>query len=501
MNRSPEHRVIVFLAEDYINSLNQMAEADSDSVLAAARVFARKTAGIEQLRIISRGSDLNPAIAGVFEAEIEKTEQSESGFILDLFQQQSDIKTVTVFHGIYPLYDSGITGRIASVCDRYSADFAYGENLPPGICPVIYGRELLRHELKTEGTLYRQILDDINRYHIEIHYELPDLRMLRLDFSCADRRSLARTARLLDKVDEYADIEPQLQKDPALLFSFPSYIQIELTGHTDHPFIYGPYSAVEAPAARFSQQHLNKVLQFAREGFDDTSLCFSGPGEPLKHPQFADFVRQVRSEKSIASLVIETDGTELGQYTDLLAEKQPVPLYLMIQVPSFDNWQKMRQSQISSADFKKQLLETIYKLCSLDETFKERIYIEIPKITDNENELESMYDTVQQAGVQFLLQKFNSYIGLLPEKRVSDMTPLERSFCWHLRRDLFIRPDGSVAFCKQDVRSAALRGNLDKDELSEIWSRQKSDWQNDYRGDYPQVPDCAACDEYFTFNL
>jgi radical SAM protein with 4Fe4S-binding SPASM domain len=82
------------------------------------------------------------------------------------------------------------------------------------------------------------------------------------------------------------------------------------------------------------------------------------------------------------------------------------------------------------------------------------------------------------------------------------MTPLERYACWHLRRDLFIRANGDVAFCKQtvDQRKNSARGNLDKDALAEIWQNQRADFVANFRGQYPTYLPCATCDEYFTFN-
>ena len=100
-----------------------------------------------------------------------------------------------------------------------------------------------------------------------------------------------------------------------------------------------------------------------------------------------------------------------------------------------------------------------------------------------------------------MLQKYNRYIDLMPERRISDMTPLERFACWHLRRDLFIRSDGSVAFCKQDLSNQQERGHLDDSSLLEIWKNSSQYWADHIKGDYNHKPNCRECDEYFTFNF
>ena len=81
------------------------------------------------------------------------------------------------------------------------------------------------------------------------------------------------------------------------------------------------------------------------------------------------------------------------------------------------------------------------------------------------------------------------------------MTPLERSFCWHLRRDIFIRANGDVSFCKQDIKKERVLGNMETSSLSKIWLQQKENWLDNFYKKYPQNPNCKVCDEYFTFNL
>ena len=46
---------------------------------------------------------------------------------------------------------------------------------------------------------------------------------------------------------------------------------------------------------------------------------------------------------------------------------------------------------------------------------------------DNEKDIDELYELADTMGIQYLLQKYNSFSGQLPERRVSDMTPLKRS--------------------------------------------------------------------------
>ena len=81
------------------------------------------------------------------------------------------------------------------------------------------------------------------------------------------------------------------------------------------------------------------------------------------------------------------------------------------------------------------------------------------------------------------------------------MTPLERSPCWHLRRDMFIRADGAVSLCKQDIENNVILGNISKESVLEIRKKASSYWEKNFVGGFEEIPDCNKCDEYFTFNL
>jgi spiro-SPASM protein len=132
----------------------------------------------------------------------------------------------------------------------------------------------------------------------------------------------------------------------------------------------------------------------------------------------------------------------------------------------------------------------------------EIVHLQALKVEENESEIDALYALAEELGASFLLQKYNRYAGLLPERRVSDMTPLERYSCWHLRRDLFIRANGDVAFCKQtvDPNKPTARGNLAMHSLADIWAQQRKDFVLNYQGKYPAHLPCTGCDEYFTFN-
>src|SRR5690606_34457334 len=93
-------------------------------------------------------------------------------------------------------------------------------------------------------------------------------------------------------------------------------------------------------------------------------------------------------------------------------------------------------------------LRTEYAAGRAASTF--RLHVELLKITDVADEITAYFDRFEDSPVNVILQKFNSYAGRVPERRVSDLTPLHRDFCWHLARDVYLTADGRIPLCRQD---------------------------------------------------
>ena len=69
-----------------------------------------------------------------------------------------------------------------------------------------------------------------------------------------------------------------------------------------------------------------------------------------------------------------------------------------------------------------------------------------------------------------IVQKYSAFVGLLPERRVSDLSPLVRRPCWHLKRDLASGMDGTVPLCRECVRGEIVVGNaFSEGGLREAW--------------------------------
>ena len=123
------------------------------------------------------------------------------------------------------------------------------------------------------------------------------------------------------------------------------------------------------------------------------------------------------------------------------------------------------------------------------------------KIRETEPFTDRYYDAWEKENLPIIFQKQNCYLGLVTDRRYSDLTPIERTPCWHLQRDLFILSDGTVTFCKQDIDGRYYKGDAAREPLKALWEGKKDSFVRNYRNTLAESPRCADCDEWYTFNL
>jgi spiro-SPASM protein len=129
----------------------------------------------------------------------------------------------------------------------------------------------------------------------------------------------------------------------------------------------------------------------------------------------------------------------------------------------------------------------------------DNVYVQMVRMEVNEDEMLEFFEVWEREAKGVIIQKYNSYLNLLPALSDTDLIPLERGKCWHLLRDLVIFWDGKVPRCKQDINGKFLLGNILEDTLSDIWRRGEPFWLDHCKKKYDEY--CKICDEYFTFNF
>jgi spiro-SPASM protein len=442
------------------------------------------------------------------------TIESEKDFLLEVSRllppsesedRDFDEIYIAYFNGIYPLLSLNSTKSLVDRHKKFISQYSYSENLPNGIVPILISREFISTlPDKSEISFHEFLLKNINNYDTEIYFESPDLRNIRLDFTLKDFRSIQLCNNLLNLNNEieYKDILPTLQKNPSFLRSSPSYIELELYRGCNLSCTFCPRTTIslDRDSTYFTKTEISKLLLDLNSFKDEFTICFGGMGEPLLHPELVEIIDEILNENVLKELIIETalypNTDNLFSYLKTLPENKKSKIVIIVNLTTLKNNQYKNLYGTNANDLndilnKVNLLKAILNPKSL--------YVQMIKIKEIESEIEDYFNYFEKLDIQVLLQKYNSYASRMPEKRVSDLTPIKRDFCWHLARDLYIQSNGDVSACKQ-VEDIVI-GNIKNQTIQEIWNQNSKRFSYSFNDDYGKIDlPCLKCDEWYTFN-
>lgn len=436
---------------------------------------------------------------------IRRDETDDLVFWKKLFKESGADHIVKIFCDS-PFLDTAIIHDMLSAHVDYVAEFTYSENLPQGFTCEILSRKLVESVPETENTalsLVQTIRSNINQFDVELFYRQPDIRDKRLAFRSSvprDRKvmeNLLAADKTADSIPAYRDIEGLLNKHPEVMYAGPSYLEIELNSSCDENCIFCGRACVNRNGS-MNISLFEKIMDDMKYFNLPYTVCFGGLGEPLMHENAAKFIKKAIDNPQVERLIIETNGIYIDETYISLAAANPQKLVTIININGFD---RDTYKTIHGADKFEQAAETITSLREALNGHTSNLFVQIMKIKETEPFLDSYYDLWESKKVPIILQKQNTYLGKIKDRRYSDLSPLERTPCWHLERDMFILPDGTVGFCKQDIDGKNSHGNIKNMSLHEIYNARINDYINNRNKKYPASPDCASCDEWYTFNF
>lgn len=437
-------------------------------------------------------------------ANVYIREETNDALFWKRFFSKSGCDHVVKLPADAPFLDMEIAREMIELHQHYKAEFTYSENLPSGFAVEILSRELVQAVPETNDgmrPLAEVIRANLNQFDVELYYKDPDIRDKRLSFRSGDpreRKIMENIRSALGRVPRYGELKDFINQHPEVLFIGPSYVEIELTGRCDLDCIFCFRKRLGAVHQDMALSTFKKILGDLREFDLPYAICLGGSGEPMMHKDFYKILDHSLSETRLKQLIVETNGIYADDnYTGFISATNDERLRTIVNINGFD---KDSYSRIHQGDLFDSVCRNVLSL-------KERVprveclYIQIMKIQETEPFLDRYYDFWEKHGVSIILQKQNTYLGLIEDRRYSDLSPLERTPCWHLQRDLSILSDGRLAFCKQDVDGACARGACVSASLDALWRDSQKLFLQDYRGQFPSKPDCSSCDEWYTFNL
>lgn len=430
----------------------------------------------------------------------------------------------------FPFVNVEITEKMIKTHISSKAEYTFADGYPYGFSPEIIDAgalnilfELSKMQNLTEKSFGRtSIFDvmkgDINSFEIETEIADEDFRNLRFEFECSTKSGINLCKNLYDSSKNQKD-EINLSKGNSfdlielsrfaknlaeLHLNLPSFYNIQLTNKNFLKSVYSPFSKIfdftsdkEIPFEQFKIL-IKKIADFS----ENATVSLSFFGEPFLHSQFVECVAEVLSHKNL-SLFIETDGLFVNEETVKklfdVAEKNHKIESVNFAV-KIDAFSKEMYKKVNCVD-EKYFEKAKEGLSILEKYFKNHVYAQFTRMKTNEDELESFFrfwnEKNSPSNGKLIIQKYDSFSGLLPDEKVADLSPLERIPCWHLKRDFCVLTDGSVILCT--ARFLEIQGNAFNEELSSIWNKRFDEVKNHLCKNYCQK--CENCDEFYTFNF
>ena len=410
-----------------------------------------------------------------------------------------------------PFIDVNATKELYLQHIKYKAEYSFAEGYPLFIFPQILNTglcDILCQFSKDDDSVINHdfvfdiIKKDINSYDIETYIAPVDVRILKLRFIVETKRDKMLCQNFLGiTAKNYQQIITPLK-----LKTLPRYYMIEISSDSEQKPIYRPQINDKA---FMSYQDFSLIVEKIAKFSDDAIISFSLYGDPLEHPEFEEMVKKVLSYPNLTALV-ETSATfenakEKLENTKKVVQEAPMrpsltpPLYW---ITFIDAVNASTYAKVYNLTEEKsiELLARVNEIAELSYNyFGKNAFVQIVRMNENEDDLETFYRTWKEKNVEVIIQKYDHFCRFLPDRRVADLSPLKRMPCRHINREMCIACDGDVLMCREDVRKQNIMGNAKNEALEDIWQRfdEKCIEQSNLKfGDL-----CESCDEYYTYNF
>ena len=464
----------------------------------------------------------------------------QAGTIKELFSKMSQIcekegaESVVFSYDDLPFLNQELTKALAASHFEYKAEYSYADGYPYGFSPEIIHSgtlvilaSLAENSFADEGNkavsrtgIFDFIKKDINSFEVNSILADDDWRLYRFCFDCGKKENYIASTKLFEMLQKSGgensadELSSLASKNPEILKTIPGFYNIQISSRPSGKILYSPYEAFYQKKYGVDPLESNDFMPFEKissliEKIADFSpecvISLSAWGEAFYHPDLIKIIEKILSYQGL-SVFIETNAvfisdelcSALKNCVENALERKNGWQKLMIAVSldafSDETYQKIHQNKASL----EQATSCVTKLCSV---LPDMVYPQFVRITDNESELESFFRFWNEKSSpslgNLIIQKYNNFCGLLPERKTADLSPLERNVCWHLRRDMTILLDGTVPLCH--CHGFEKIGNVFEEPLEEVWNKFNIELKNHIENIY--CVKCRNCDEYYTFNF
>lgn len=441
--------------------------------------------------------------------EIETADADYASSLFKCFVSGSEgFDNIFYVYGDCPFLSLSAAERIYKKHISYYAEYSFYDGGAYGIAPEIIScgiAEALfilaeKNSIPMErGAVFSAIQKDINSFDIETDISEEDIRYLRLSLTADTKRNFIMLENLLshDAVSE-SDIFKTASRYSSLIRTLPAYFLIELGDSCPLSCSYCPYPMMMKKSSEKASfmpfEKVKDIIKKIKDFADDAVISLSLWGEPSLHPDIGEIAEEILSYPGL-SLVIETSGLGWNDAALKKIKEADAGEGRVVWIAGLDTLDEALYEKLRGKGFR----EALGFIKELEKLFPGKVFVQAVRMNASEEHLEGFFHGIKDMGLIPLIQKYDSFCGVLKDEKVIDISPLKRIPCWHIKRDFHIRMDGSVPLCREDIYGKYILGNVFSDPMEEIWNRGKDFYNRDLKEEYNEL--CGKCDEYYTYNF
>ncbi|MEQ8351673.1 MAG: spiro-SPASM protein [Leptospiraceae bacterium] len=416
------------------------------------------------------------------------------------------METYAFFHGLFPLLDLELSVDLLHRHVEFLSSYTYAENVPLGLSPDYISAELFELEKKPESDIRSFVFKNFHELDAEVAFYQPDLRIHRLEFNGLSHRSISLCKSVAEGLSrnslprDLKGLDQLIRKEPDIIRLSPSYLEIELCSQSPvrDKLILPPGSGTlgEKDRARVLKD-LDSMLP------NDVTVCLGGLGDSGSDAGAPDFALKLLGHPSVKQVIVETYGYDFSTWIQYLQSnsKEAMEARTESGLSFIVRFCSLRSDRYEYFYENGSLSKVLSQLDILEDYLKQNrgpgfsVYLEMQKIQEVEDEIHEFFQKYDPTVFTPILRKLNTYAGVLEDRKVADLTPPIRGFCWHLARDIYINSDGKIPICRQDPLGGGTELNI-----QQAFQNHKEAYIYSMQGQHDQISaPCMKCDEWYLF--
>lgn len=443
--------------------------------------------------------------------EIEESlilSENRQDLLLQSMQQASDgYDNCIYFFGDTPLLDVELFNTMYAKHLKYYADYSFADGFPTGLAAEIITARTLselnkliseKNETISRDSLFSWIQKDINSFDIETEISEVDLRLKRITLAADNKINIMQLqAFIKEDIIKAQDFMQNHERLEAFTRSAPNYYQIQISASCPQNCSYCPYPGINPDhlndKRQMSQEKVLNLVNSIESYTPDAVISLSLWGEPSLYEGIYELLECLLEQSSL-SYVIESSGVGWGNLENdkiqQIISSPRIEWIFSLDALNPGIYSKLRGRGQTEA---MNCAETFLKLNP------SHTWIQAVRMKENEDDLELFYRHWKEKTENVIIQKYDFFSDSLPDKKITDLSPLKRFPCWHLKREMTILLDGTVVLCREDLKKENVLGNCFTEKIETIWDAGNSSFSEHLNNKYCGI--CEHCDEYYSFNF